>query len=70
MHSLQVERQVDGMAFIRRLFRSSSGPAKSKQVVNGAPASKSTQEATSQMAGLSLNGSGPQDREIATFALS
>ena len=57
------------MAFVRRLFQRRSGPAKSKQV-NGAPASMNTEETTSQMAGLSLNGSGPQDREIATFALS
>ena len=56
------------MSFVRRLF---SGSRKSKDV-NGSTAKMSAEEATSQMAGLSLNGANAvsQDGEVATFALS
>ena len=57
------------MAFVRRLFNRGSTPK--SQHVNGAPAAgMTTEDATSQMAGLSLGGAAAEDREVATFALS
>ena len=58
------------MAFFRKLLH--KGPRSTKPVqTNGAPASMSTEEATSQMAGMTLDGEASADgREIATFALS
>ena len=58
-----------GMAFVRRLLNRGSTPK--SQHVNGAPAAgMTTEDATSQMAGLSLGGAAAEDKEVATFALS